>query len=129
MRATEAASYPDGPQPMTDDHDAYVTIGWDELNYVQCPVKGCGGIIFGPTDNEFEANRVAVDHQRNPPATPLPAPPGGYPPRVTPTVIPPTRPGSAWSVGQSEGQSPSPTTPSPQRSRHLEIVPDEGGRS
>ena len=112
---------------MTDDHDAYVTIGWDELNYVHC--DDCRGTIFGPTDNEFEANGVAVDHKRNPPATPMPAPPRVYPPRATPTVIPPTRPGSAWSVGQSECQPPSPPTPSPPRSRRLEIVPDERGRS
>src|SRR5665647_1903543 len=92
MRATEAASYPNGPRQMTDTHDAYVTIGWDELNYVRC--DDCRGTIFGPTDNEFEANGVAVDHKRNPPATPMPAPPRVYPPRATPTVIPPTRPGS-----------------------------------
>jgi hypothetical protein len=47
---------------MTDDHDAYVTIGYDELNYVRCPIKGCG-IIFGPADNEFEANGVALSHR------------------------------------------------------------------
>src|ERR1035437_1772422 len=127
MRATEAASYPNGPRQMTDTHDAYVTIGCDELNYVHC--DDCRGTIFGPTDNEFEANGVAVDHKRNPPATPLPVPPRAYPARATPTVIPPTRPGSAWSVGQSECPPPSPPPPSTRRSRHLDIVPDERSHS
>jgi hypothetical protein len=84
-------------------HDAYVSIGWDELFYVGC--DGCPDTIFGPTGNEFEANGKALDHERNPPSTPMPAL-AHLPLASDPTVIAPTRPGAAWSVGQWESEPP-----------------------
>ena len=77
-QATRATSCPDGSQPVGDNvdsvdmtHDAYVTIGWDECLYVRCEVCGT---VFGPTDDEFLANRTAIDHEKNPSlSTPPPA--------------------------------------------------------
>jgi hypothetical protein len=112
---------------MTDTHDAYVTIGWDELNYVRC--DDCRGIIFGPTDNEFEANGIAVDHERNPPPKTPPVPEPVYPPRAMPVVIPPTRLGATWSVGEWEWQPPSTPTPPRGNRRHLRIVSQEAAAS
>ena len=84
-------------------HDAYVSIGCDELFYVAC--DGCPDTIFGPTDNEFEANGKALDHERNPPSKPPPAPSQVHSAR-DPTVIPPARAGAAWSVGRWESEPP-----------------------
>src|SRR5450759_885902 len=84
-------------------HDAYVSIGCDELFYVAC--DGCPDTIFGPTDNEFEANGKALDHERNPPSKPPPALSQQHS-ASDPLVIPPTRSGAAWSVGQWESEPP-----------------------
>lgn len=62
-------------------HDAYVGIGCGELFYVDC--DDCLDTIFGPTDNEFETNGIAIDHERNPPQVALPVPPPACPPRLT----------------------------------------------
>ena len=94
-------------------HDAYVSIGCDELFYVAC--DGCPDTIFGPTDNEFEANGKALDHERNPPSTPMPAL-SQLPSSSDPTVIAPTRPGAAWSVGQWKSQPPA-----------MQVTPASGG--
>ena len=40
-------------------HRAYVTVGDDQLRYVRC--SACG-LIYGPTENDFEAHGKAVDH-------------------------------------------------------------------
>jgi hypothetical protein len=84
-------------------HDSYVSIGWDELFYVAC--DGCPGTIFGPIDTEFEANSKALDHERDPSSSPMPAL-AHLPSASDPTVIAPTRPGAAWSVGQWESEPP-----------------------
>ena len=76
---------------MSDNiHDAYVTIGCDELNYVGCDTCGT---IFGPTDNEFEANGVANDHAALGVTSPLNGPAGSA------EVITPNAEGATVLVG------------------------------
>lgn len=40
-------------------HRAYVTVGDDQMCYVRC--SACG-LIYGPSDNAFEAHGRAIDH-------------------------------------------------------------------
>ena len=40
-------------------HRAYVTVGDDQLCFVRC--SACG-LIYGPTENAFEAHGRAIDH-------------------------------------------------------------------
>jgi hypothetical protein len=94
-----------GKTKMTNEakvtHDAYVSIGCDELFYVGC--DDCPETIFGPTDNEFEANGKARDHGRNFLVGGDGLPVGAYPPGVPATF-------SAEDIAKMPVKQPGPVT-------------------
>ena len=112
---------------MSDNgHFPYVGVGDDEYGMVfiaRC--DDCREDLGGPTRNEFEANGWVRSHEQNPPQKTPPVPEPVYPPRAMPVVIPPTRLGATWSVGESGWQPPGKATPPRRNRRHLRIISQE----